>query len=93
MYVIVLVIIGVSLFLNRKQKYGLNYLVIYGVILFYAIWETVLFTPRFWAMMVPYVILLYGANNMQTKPVDGKSTGSVHEQAVKRKAYDRHYNS
>ena len=66
-YVTCLVILGVSLFLNRKQKYGLNYLVIYGVILFYAIWETVLFTPRFWAMLVPYAILLYGANNRQKK--------------------------
>lgn len=66
-YVCVLVIIGISLILNRKQKYGFDYIVIYGVILFYAIWETILFTPRFWAMLVPYVILLYGANNWQTK--------------------------
>ena len=89
MYVCVLVIIGISLFLNRKQKYGLNYLVIYGVILFYAIWETVLFTPRFWAMMVPYVILLYGANNRQTKTEDDKGIKSVQESAAKRKADSR----
>ena len=89
MYVCVLVIIGISLFLNRKQKYGLNYLVIYGVILFYAIWETVLFTPRFWAMMVPYVILLYGANNRQTRTENDKGIKSVQESAAKRKADSR----
>ena len=34
----------------------------YVVILFYASMETILFTYRFWAMMIPYVILFCGAN-------------------------------
>ena len=90
-YVCALVIIGISLIVNRKQKYGLNYLVIYGIILFYAIWETILFTPRFWAMMVPYVILLYGANNRQPRASDGKSTEMALKKVDARFAADENH--
>ena len=58
----ILLILGVSLYKNRKRKYGRIYFVFFVVILFYAIMETILFTYRFWAMMIPFVILLYGAN-------------------------------
>ena len=61
MIAIVLIILGVSLNKNKAQKYGGYYLVLYGTLLFYAFWETILFTYRFWAMIVPHVILLYGA--------------------------------
>lgn len=57
----ILIILGVSLYKNRGQRYGGYYLVLYICLLFYAFWETILFTYRFWAMIVPHVILLYGA--------------------------------
>ena len=58
----ILLVLGVSLYNNRKKKYGYYCLLLYAVILFYASMETILFTYRFWAMMIPYVILFYGAN-------------------------------
>ena len=58
----ILIILGISLYKNKEQQYGGYYLVLYISILFYAFWETILFTYRFWAMIVPHVILLYGAN-------------------------------
>ena len=59
---LILLILGISLYKNRRQKYGFYYCLLYVVILFYAFMETILFTYRFWAMMIPYVILFYGAN-------------------------------
>ena len=59
---LIVLILGISLYKNRRQKYGYYYLVVFIVILFYAFMETVLFTYRFWAMMIPHVILFYGAN-------------------------------
>lgn len=59
---LILLILGISLYKNRKQQYGFYYLVLYVVILFYAFMETILFTYRFWAMMIPYVILFYGVD-------------------------------
>jgi hypothetical protein len=61
MMAFVLIILGISLYKNREQRYGGYYLVLYICMLFYAFWETILFTYRFWAMIVPHVILLYGA--------------------------------
>ncbi len=61
MMAFILIILGVSLYKNREQRYGGYYLVLYICLLFYAFWETILFTYRFWAMIVPHVILLYGA--------------------------------
>ena len=58
----ILLILGVSLYKNRAKKYGYYYFLLYVVILFYACMETILFTYRFWAMMIPYVIHFYGAN-------------------------------
>lgn len=58
---LILIILGVSLFKNRRQQYGFYYIIIFVVVLFYAFMETILFTYRFWAMMIPYVILFYGA--------------------------------
>ena len=58
---VILIILGVSLYKNREEKYGGYYLILYASLLFYAFWETILFTYRFWAMIVPHVILLYGA--------------------------------
>ena len=58
----ILLILGISLYKNRRQKYGFYYLVLYVVILFYAFMETILFTYRFWAMMIPFVVLFYGAD-------------------------------
>lgn len=58
----IIIILGVSLYKNRGQKFGGYYLVLYVTLLFYAFWETILFTYRFWAMIIPHVILLYGAN-------------------------------
>ncbi|MBR6208198.1 MAG: hypothetical protein IKQ69_04300 [Oscillospiraceae bacterium] len=58
----ILLILGIGLYKNRKEKYGYYYILLYIVILFYACMETILFTYRFWAMMIPYVILFYGAN-------------------------------
>ena len=63
----VLIILGVSLYKNRAQRYGGYYLVLFVTLLFYAFWETILFTYRFWAMIVPHVILLYGANREKTQ--------------------------
>ena len=60
--VLILLILGISLYQNRAQKYGYYYFVLFVVILFYACMETILFTYRFWAMMIVYVILFYGAN-------------------------------
>lgn len=57
----ILIILGVSLYRNRRQRHGEYYMILYFSLLFYAVWETILFTYRFWAMMVPHVILLYGA--------------------------------
>lgn len=59
---LILLLLGVSLYKNRKQKFGAYYLTLFVLILFYAFMETILFTYRFWAMMIPYVILFYGAN-------------------------------
>ena len=59
---LILLILGISLYKNRRNKYGSYYIVLFVVILFYAFMETILFTYRFWAMMIPYVILFYGAN-------------------------------
>ena len=61
MMAFILIILGVSLYKNRAQKYGGYYLVLFFTLLFYAFWETILFTYRFWSMIVPHVILLYGA--------------------------------
>lgn len=58
----ILIILGVSLYKNRGEKYGGYYLVLFITLLFYAFWETILFTYRFWGMLIPHVILLYGAN-------------------------------
>ncbi|MBR3020302.1 MAG: hypothetical protein IKH57_25085 [Clostridia bacterium] len=58
----ILLILGIGLYKNRKEKYGYYYILLYIVILFYAFMETILFTYRFWAMLIPYVILFYGAN-------------------------------
>ena len=58
---LILLILGVSLYKNRKQQFGFYYLLLFVVVLFYAFMETILFTYRFWAMMIPYVILFYGA--------------------------------
>ncbi len=59
---LILLILGISLYKNRAQKYGTYYFLLFIVILFYACMETILFTYRFWAMMIVYVILFYGAN-------------------------------
>ena len=59
---LILLILGISLYKNRAQKYGSYYFLLFVVILFYASMETILFTYRFWAMMIVYVILFYGAN-------------------------------
>ena len=59
---LILTILGISLYRNRRQKYGAYYFVLFVVILFYAFMETILFTYRFWAMMIPFVILFYGAD-------------------------------
>ena len=61
MMALILLVLGVSLYKNRAQEYGGYYLVLFFTLLFYAFWETVLFTYRFWAMLVPHVLLLYGA--------------------------------
>jgi len=58
----ILIILGLSLYKNRREKYGGYYLVLYFTLLFYAFWETILFTYRQWAMIIPHVILLYGSN-------------------------------
>ena len=65
----VLIILGVSLYKNRREKYGGYYLTLYVTLLFYAFWETLLFTYRFWGMIIPHVILLYGANIKKTPHV------------------------
>ena len=67
MMAFILIILGVSLCRNRAQEYGGYYLVLFFTLLFYAFWETVLFTYRFWAMIVPHVILLYGANRKKAE--------------------------
>ena len=59
---LVLLILGISLYKKRSQKYGFYYLLLFAIILFYAFMETILFTYRFWPMMIAYVILFYGAN-------------------------------
>ena len=58
----ILLILGISLYKNRAQRYGYYYFLLYVVILFYAFMETILFTYRFWAMLIPFVILFCGAN-------------------------------
>ena len=67
MMALILLVLGVSLYKNRAQEYGGYYLVLFFTLLFYAFWETVLFTYRFWAMLVPHVILLYGACRKKEK--------------------------
>ena len=64
---LILLILGIGLYKNRKQKYGYYYFLLYVVILFYACMETILFTYRFWAMMIPNVILFYGANKERSR--------------------------
>ena len=68
----ILIIIGVSLYKNKGAKYGGYYLVLYITLLFYAFWETILFTYRFWGMIIPHVILLYGANRKKRTYVNNK---------------------
>ena len=63
----ILIILGVGLYKNRRGKYGDYYLVLYITLLFYAFWETILFTYRFWGMIIPHVILLCGANREKMK--------------------------
>ena len=58
----ILLTLGISLYKNRSQKYGFYYLLLFVTILFYAFMETILFTYRFWPMMITNVILFYGAN-------------------------------
>lgn len=65
----ILLILGVGLYKNRGEKYGGYYLVMYYTLLFYAFWETVLFTYRQWTMIIPHVILLYGANRVKTTEI------------------------
>ena len=65
----ILIILGVSLYKNREEKYGGYYLVLFITLLFYAFWETILFTYRFWVMIIPHVILLYGANRKKKAEV------------------------
>ena len=65
----ILIILGVSLYKNRGQKYGGYYLVLYFTLFFYAFWETILFTYRFWAMIIPHVVLLYGSNRKKITDV------------------------
>ena len=65
----IVIILGIGLFKNRKAKYGDYYLVLYFTLIFYAFWETILFTYRFWGMIIPHVILLYGANIVKTTHV------------------------
>ena len=67
---LILLILGISLYKNRSQKYGYYYILLFAVILFYAFMETVLFTYRFWPMMIAYVILFYGANIEYKEEVD-----------------------
>ena len=65
----ILIILGISLYKNRGTKYGNYFLVLFITLLFYAFWETILFTYRQWAMIIPHVILLYGANRDKTTNV------------------------
>ncbi len=74
MMAFILIILGVSLYLNREEKYGVYYLVLYFTLLFYAFWETILFTYRFWLMLIPHVILLYGANRKKSTDVAEESS-------------------
>ena len=69
----ILIILGISLYKNRSQKYGFYYLILFVTVLFYAFMETVLFTYRFWPMMIVYVILFYGANRQWDKQSRTKS--------------------
>ena len=70
----ILIILGVSLYKNRGEKYGGYYLVLFITLLFYAFWETILFTYRFWLMLIPHVILLYGANRRKTTNIAGQNS-------------------
>jgi len=64
---LVLLILGISLYKNGRSKYGAYYFLLYVIILLYACMETILFTYRFWAMMIPFVILFCGANKELSK--------------------------
>jgi len=69
----ILFILGVSLYKNRGEKYGGYYIALFVTLLFYAFWETVLFTYRFWGMIIPHVVLLYGANREKTTDAVGQT--------------------
>lgn len=69
----ILLILGVSLYKNRGEKYGGYYMALFVTLLFYAFWETVLFTYRFWGMIIPHVVLLYGANREKTTDAVGQT--------------------
>lgn len=69
----ILLILGVSLHKNRGEKYGGYYMALFITLLFYAFWETVLFTYRFWGMIIPHVVLLYGANREKTTDAVGQT--------------------
>ena len=55
-------LMGIGLFLNADQENGFTYIVLYLSLLFYAYWETILFTYRFWSMIIPMTFLLYASN-------------------------------
>lgn len=76
----ILIILGISLYKNRGEKYGGYYLVLFFTLLFYAFWETILFTYRFWGMIIPHVILLYGANRQ--KPTYDKEQTALYKLSI-----------
>ena len=61
----IIIILAVSLYKNRRETFGGYYLVLLITLLFYAFWETILFTYRQWSMIIPHVVLLCGANIKQ----------------------------
>lgn len=62
LFISMIALMGIGLFLNIKQENASTYILLYLVLLFYAYWETIMYTYRFWSMIVPTTVLLYASN-------------------------------
>lgn len=62
LFISMIALTGLGLFLNAGQENATTHIVLYLVLLFYAYWETIMFTYRFWSMIVPTTVLLYASN-------------------------------
>lgn len=69
LFVSMIVLTGLGIFRNVGQEKGVSYILLYLVMVFYAYWETIMFTYRFWSMIVPTSIMVYASNGVMKHEV------------------------